>query len=99
MELIVLADRAIHKQSHTSVRLAIAVLICCPMLLLGVGNCKHKLGQQKGISIHLKSTLTLQTCSTAYCTGANGKWLMVRAGASAHWKPSVNAQKMPYLLE
>lgn len=51
MELVVVADRAIHEQSHTSVRPPIDVLRCCPMLLLREVDCKHKLSQQKGVNI------------------------------------------------
>ena len=52
--LVVVGYRGKHEQSHTSNRLPIAVLICCPKLQFGDVDCKHKLSQQKGIEIHSK---------------------------------------------
>ncbi len=54
MELVVVEDRGKHEQLHTSIRLPTAVRICCPMLLFGEVDCKHKLSQQKGIEMHSK---------------------------------------------
>ncbi len=57
MELVVVADRAKHRQSHTSTRLPAVVQTCCPMPLVAEVDCKCKLSQQRhgGIEIHSKA--------------------------------------------